>query len=174
MRCGVTNDDPRSLYQDYVRDLVLVARCGKSDTRYLFLQRYAEHLSGLPNQLVFLSGREQSAVFVDAMRPRDGEWPKSLLGTRLAVPRWFRRRLTDPLAVWHVIAGYSPSRLEVDPVCAMIVDPEETPHHTRHNGVDVYFCCSHCRELFEQRFEVQPEFSGLVDLPATEPALGRV
>ena len=153
MRCGNENDDPRTLYEDYIKDLVLVARCGKGDTRYLFLLRYAEQLYGLSNHLAFLAEREQRAVFNDALRSRDGDWPMSFAGTRLAAPPWFRQRVSDPLGVWRASAPYSPDRLEIDPVCGMIVDPGETPYVSRRTGVDVYFCCPACLERFEQRVD---------------------
>ncbi len=150
MRCGIENADSRSFYEDYIRDLVLVARCGNRDTRQLFLQRYAEQLCGLANYLQFLTEREQDLVFADALRPREGSLPRSLAGTRLATPAWFNRRVSNPFNVWKAEASYCPERVEIDPMCRMIVDPLETPYVSRRNGVDVYFCCLTCLEQFER------------------------
>ncbi len=36
-----------------------------------------------------------------------------------------------------------------DPVCSMTVDPQKTPHRTRHSGTDYFFCSSGCRTKFE-------------------------
>jgi Cu+-exporting ATPase len=36
----------------------------------------------------------------------------------------------------------------VDPVCAMQVDPEHTPHHATHDGHEHHFCSARCRERF--------------------------
>lgn len=153
MRCDAKNEDPQWLYEDYIKDLILVSRCGNSDTRYLFLLRYAEQLYGLTNYLAFLSKGEQRAVFDDALRSSAGNWPRSFAGMRLAAPPWFRRRVRDPLSVWKTSASYNPDRLEIDPICGMIVDPSETPYSSRRDGVDVYFCCLACRERFEQRVD---------------------
>jgi Cu+-exporting ATPase len=40
-----------------------------------------------------------------------------------------------------------------DPVCGMTVDPEKTPHHHVHDGVEHHFCGARCRE----RFAADPE-----------------
>ncbi|WP_337188584.1 heavy metal translocating P-type ATPase [Phenylobacterium sp.] len=37
----------------------------------------------------------------------------------------------------------------LDPVCGMTVDPAKTPHRTRHEGRDVFFCSAGCRTKFE-------------------------
>ncbi|ODT88518.1 heavy metal translocating P-type ATPase [Phenylobacterium sp. SCN 70-31] len=37
----------------------------------------------------------------------------------------------------------------LDPVCGMTVDPATTPHRTRHEGRDVFFCSAGCRAKFE-------------------------
>ena len=37
----------------------------------------------------------------------------------------------------------------LDPVCGMTVDPATTPHRTRHEGRDVFFCGAGCRAKFE-------------------------
>ena len=43
----------------------------------------------------------------------------------------------------------APSGIRVtDPVCGMSVDPQKTPHRTRLNGQDYFFCNSGCREKF--------------------------
>ena len=34
MRCDAKNEDPQWLYEDYIKDLILVSRCGNSDTRF--------------------------------------------------------------------------------------------------------------------------------------------
>lgn len=35
-----------------------------------------------------------------------------------------------------------------DPVCQMVVDPVQTPHHTAHGGKTYYFCSAGCRSKF--------------------------
>lgn len=153
MRCTSHDIDPGVLYQWYVRDLILVARSGDRNARHVFLQRYAPQLSGLTNYVGFLSEGEQQAAFHDALRAREGGWPQSLVGLRLAVPRWFIRRVHDPFGVWKGNAHYLPDGFAIDPVCGMLVDPGRTPHVSSRDGVDVYFCRSHCRRLFEQNHE---------------------
>lgn len=122
------NLDPGDLYQCYVRDLMLVARCGERDVRQLFLHRYAPQLSGLTGYLGHLSEDEQQVAFDDALRAREGGWPHSLVGFRLAVPRWFVRRVHDPFGLWKANARYLPDGFAVDP-CS---------------------CCPQCLRFFQQ------------------------
>jgi YHS domain-containing protein len=150
MRCTTHDLDPGDLYQAYIRDLIMVARCGDPNARHVFLQRYAPQLSGLTTYVGLLSGSEQQAAFSDALRAREGGWPQSLVGLRLAVPRWFSRRVHDPFDVWKANARYHPDGFAVDPVCGMLVDPAMTPYGSFRDGVDVYFCCARCQRQFEQ------------------------
>jgi YHS domain-containing protein len=153
MKCGNNHLDPASRFEDYVHDLILVASCGDGDARYLFLQRYAEQLGGLANHLGFLPEQKQTAAFEDALLSREGRWPQSLPGFRLAVPRWYVRRVTDPLGIWKRCATYVPAAVAIDPVCGMLVDPDETPFVSRRNGQDVFFCCPGCLKSFERRVD---------------------
>ncbi len=41
-------------------------------------------------------------------------------------------------------------REEVDPVCGVRVDPAKTAHKTVYGGRVYYFCCRHCKTLFER------------------------
>ncbi|KXA89777.1 copper-transporting ATPase [candidate division MSBL1 archaeon SCGC-AAA259A05] len=43
--------------------------------------------------------------------------------------------------------------MATDPVCGMEVDPEEAPAETEHEGETIYFCCSVCKEKFEENPE---------------------
>jgi YHS domain-containing protein len=156
MRCTTHELDPGNLYHWYVRDLILAARCDDRNARHVFLQRYAPQLSGLTGYVGLLSEDEQQAAFHDALRARDGGWPQSLVGFRLAIPRWFVRRIHDPFGCWKANAGYLPSSFAVDPVCGMLVDPAQTPYVSAKNGVDLYFCCSHCLRLSQRGFDREP------------------
>jgi Cu+-exporting ATPase len=58
----------------------------------------------------------------------------------------------------------------VDPVCGMQVDPQKTPHHARHDGVEYHFCGARCREKFiaEPMKYVAPEAAGPAAAPLPE------
>ncbi|MGE3744488.1 MAG: heavy metal translocating P-type ATPase [Sphingomonadaceae bacterium] len=47
----------------------------------------------------------------------------------------------------------TPPGLAVDPVCGMIVDPQQTSHHATHAGQDYHFCSVSCREKFAADLE---------------------
>jgi P-type Cu+ transporter len=35
-----------------------------------------------------------------------------------------------------------------DPVCGMMVAPDQTEHHARHGGAEFHFCSARCRDKF--------------------------
>jgi hypothetical protein len=107
--------EPRNLYERYVRDLVLVAHREDQDARSLFLQRWAEQLGDLTVHLSHLSDGMQETAFRDSLKARDGGWPQSLLGLRLALPRWFVHRVSDPHAAWREHGRHLPADLVLDP-----------------------------------------------------------
>jgi len=154
MRCGDHLLDPPALYGAYLRDLVLVARCGDANARRLFLERYAPQLEGLESQICVLAGWEQEYAFTDAARVMEESAgpPHSLLGFRLALPKWFRARVPGPCAVRRsAVDAYLPERLIIDPVCGMLVDPQESLHTLLADGEEVAFCCAHCLATYEIR-----------------------
>jgi YHS domain-containing protein len=153
MRCDQHRQNPESLFEHYVRDLLLVAHCGGQEARREFLRRYTGQLGGLAEYLELQSEDDQAKAFADATVMCSGGWPRSLPGHRLAAPRWFVRRVPDTLSTWEASASYRPRRLAVDPVCGMLVDPDETPFVSRHGGEDAYFCCGGCLASFEGRHD---------------------
>jgi Cu+-exporting ATPase len=57
-------------------------------------------------------------------------------------------------------AGSTTAREVRDPVCGMMVDPRQTPHHAEHAGRTYHFCASRCREKFladPQKFVAPPQ-----------------
>ncbi len=44
--------------------------------------------------------------------------------------------------------AHTASGTVTDPVCGMKVDPQATPHHASHGGVEYHFCGARCREKF--------------------------
>lgn len=38
----------------------------------------------------------------------------------------------------------------VDPVCKMQVEPEKAAGTSQYNGQTIYFCSTHCKELFDK------------------------
>ena len=42
-----------------------------------------------------------------------------------------------------------PKTSAIDPVCGMAVDPQTAPAKTAHEGVEYYFCCTHCLKKFQ-------------------------
>ena len=44
--------------------------------------------------------------------------------------------------------SHAPADAAVDPVCGMTVS-KQTPHRTRHDGTDYFFCSNGCRTKFE-------------------------
>jgi YHS domain-containing protein len=141
--------DPRRLHERYARELVLVARQGGPNERDLFLRRYDAYLGGLAVWLSSLTPEEHEPVFEDALRCQSGCWPQSVLGMRLAFPRWFRSRVDDLWAAWASLAGFRPQGLAIDPVCLMLLDPGAAPYSTGAGANTVYFCCPHCLAAYE-------------------------
>jgi Cu+-exporting ATPase len=66
------------------------------------------------------------------------------------------------------LAGSTTAREVRDPVCGMMVDPRQTPHHAEHAGRTYHFCASRCREKFladPQKFVAPPQTRA--EAPAT-------
>jgi xanthine dehydrogenase accessory factor len=85
-----------------------------------------------------------------------------------------RRRNAEPLDVTSLLAELEtpaePAEA-IDPVCGMTVQTAEAEHRAEYNGQTFYFCCSGCREAFEQepeRYLTQPAPSG----EAIDPVCG--
>ena len=55
-----------------------------------------------------------------------------------------------------------------DPVCGMVVDPAETPHHASHAGQDYHFCSAGCRAKFSADPDkyLSPVAQSAMDVPA--------
>lgn len=145
------HEDPHSLYARYVRDCVFVARFGMAEIRQNFVSQYEQVLGGTGVWLRSLPATHQGRVFLDAVRAKDGGLPRTLAGLRLAMPRWFTRRIDHPWAAWEELAGFRPTGLAIDPVCHMYVDPGTTPYRIVEGGQESYFCCPHCLAIYGDR-----------------------
>jgi xanthine dehydrogenase accessory factor len=84
------------------------------------------------------------------------------------------RRNAEPLDVTSLLAELEtpaePAEA-IDPVCGMTVQTAEAEHRAQYNGQTFYFCCSGCREAFEQepeRYLAQPAPAG----EAIDPVCG--
>ena len=96
---------------------VVYTREAMSGERYgrLVSWRWAEQLGDLTVHLSHLSDGMQETAFRDSLKARDGGWPQSLLGLRLALPRWFVHRVSDPHAAWREHGRHLPADLVLDP-----------------------------------------------------------
>ena len=149
MYCCFSQDEPEQAHLDYARALLMVARHGDQLTRRFFVQRYAETIGGYAAYLLHLEDRDLQATFQDATRAKNGVWPSTLVGLRLAVPRRVEEELPDPWRTWRDLADYVPGGLEVDPVCHMFVDPADASYVIVREDRVIYFCCEGCRDTFE-------------------------
>src|SRR5665648_419768 len=126
----------------------MVARFGDRETRGHFLRQYEDVLGGIVPWIQGLSEDEQQMVFQDAVRMREGGLPRSRAALKLALPRWFVRRIAGPLEVWEEAADYRPGGVAIDPICHMCVDQKRTPSRLVEGGQEFYFCCPHCLALY--------------------------
>jgi YHS domain-containing protein len=140
---------PQARLERYTRELILVARHGEPEHRAGFLRRYDPYLGGVAAWISGLPRTEQAQAFEDALRMQHGLWPQTVLGLRLALPPWFQRRLDAPTSAWEVLAHYQPKAIAVDPVCGMVLDPEDTEYRGVVAGRTFYFCCPHCAETHD-------------------------
>ncbi|HZJ02827.1 MAG TPA: hypothetical protein VFE20_03950 [Thermoleophilia bacterium] len=122
------------MFERYVRDCVMVARFGTCETRTAFVEQYEFVLGGVGLVLRGLSDEEQEEAFLDAMRMREGGLPRTSVGLRLALPRWFSLRVDHPLGAWEEALHFMPTGLAIDPVCGMCVDPGSTPYQVVEDG----------------------------------------
>jgi len=151
MQCGHHTLSPDRLYREYLRDLVLVARCGDREARQVFLATYRPQLEDLSPLLGRLPDWQVELALYDAVRTLESSIgsARSLLSFRLAVPGWFRARVDDFCGIHQTATDhYLPGRLVVDPVCGMLVDPELCRYHLDAPEGIRYFCCARCLAVF--------------------------
>jgi YHS domain-containing protein len=151
LSCLQRGQEPQVAHEDYVRTLLMVARHGDRSARRLFVRQHTHMLGGYSAYLLHLGDGDLEAAFHDAVCPRSGIWPETLMGLRLALPKRLESQLSDPWEAWRTLDGYTPGGLEIDPVCLMFVDPSESPYVARNAGRTVYFCCPRCLERWETR-----------------------
>lgn len=120
------HEDPHTLYARFVRDCITVARFSTTETRRQFLSQYEEVLGGGGIWLRNLPHTHQERLFRDAVRLREGGLPQTPAGLRLAIPRWFTRRIYHPLEVWTEAAGFRPTGPSIEPPSFLCVDPGTT------------------------------------------------
>jgi YHS domain-containing protein len=132
----------------YTRELVLASH-GEAEHRDLFLRRYDKYLGGIFGWMASLPESVQDQVFFDALRCQQGSWPQSLMGQRLALPRWFRPRVEDPWHSWRALKDYRPEAVALDPICLMLVDPGSVQYSSSAKGTAAYFCCPVCKDAYE-------------------------
>jgi YHS domain-containing protein len=145
----LTPSDPLALMNRYTTELVLVATHGSASHRDLLLRRYDSYLGGVAAWITALPEAEQAQVLSDALRCREGHWPRTMVGQRIALPRWFRPRVKDPWQSWRTLHDYRPQGIALDPVCLMLVDPEAVRDTSSLKGETIYFCCPGCLAAYE-------------------------
>jgi len=143
IRC-LDGRDQMALNEHYLRQLVLVASHGSDEARRLFVGSHQATLGGYAGYLLHLSEEHLGIAFTDALTARQGSWPETLMGFRLAFPVHPPYRRADMWSLWRSLAEYRPAGLAVDPVCGMFVDPSEVRHTVRAGARTVYFCCPRC------------------------------
>ena len=62
------------------------------------------------------------------------------------------KNLSEPIEIYSVTAGgeTAPTRLAVDPVCQMAVDPDQAAARRSHGGREYLFCSEACAARFDQ------------------------
>ena len=111
----IGQQDPARAHEEYVRALVMVAELGGPDARRHFVRRHAGVLGGYSALLLHLTDTDLQTAFRDAVRARDGIWPRTLMGLRLAVPKRLEERLADPWRAWRALGESRPGGLHTDP-----------------------------------------------------------
>jgi YHS domain-containing protein len=47
--------------------------------------------------------------------------------------------------------GASQLQMVIDPVCKMEIDEKASQFKSKAEGKDVYFCCPHCKAIFDKQ-----------------------
>ena len=60
------------------------------------------------------------------------------------------KNVSMPVELWTASSDRPLPLLPVDPVCRMVLDPDQAARHMDRDGRNFWFCSDHCAETFEQ------------------------